>query len=210
MPSQPLRRAIGAVLLAIAAIVGIATVRMIRDGGARFDEGRRLADAHDVYGAAAAFEDAARCYAPGSPYPARALDRLALMAKGAEMRGEQELSLHLWEVVRRSVLSARHLWQPNRDALERAERAIAKPRARRAAEAVEAVPAAARTAPPRPRDPSPFGSILLFLGLLAWIGGSAWLFAASGRPDAKHGRRIAWACAAGGTALWIVMAWFAG
>ena len=210
MRSQALRRALGAVLLGIAAVVALATGRMIRDGGSRFDEGRRLADAHDVYGAAAAFEDAARCYAPGSPYPAKAIDRLSIMAKGAEMRGDTELSLYLWEVVRRSILSTRHVWQPSGDALERAEHAIVKLRAKDATDAAESNPAAARTAPPRPKDPSPFASILVFAGLLAWIAGSVWLCAAPKTEAGRSGRRIAWACAAGGTALWIIMAWFAG
>jgi len=210
MPGQTLRRALGATLLGIAAVVALASGRMIRDGGSRFDEGRRLADVRDVYGAAAAFEDAARCYAPGSPYPARAVDRLSIMAKGAEMRGEQELSLYLWEVVRRSILSTRHLWQPNGDALERAERAIVKLRTERTTDAAETNPAAARTAPPRPKDPSPFASILVFVGLLAWIVGSVWLCVAPKTEPGRSGRRAAWVCAAGGTGLWIVMAWFAG
>jgi len=210
MPGQALRRALGAVLLGIAAIVALATGRMIHDGGSRFDEGQRLADARDVYGAAAAFEDAARCYAPGSPYPAKAIDRLSIMAKGAEMRGETELSLYLWEVVRRSILSTRHVWQPSGDALERAEHAIVKLRAKEATDTVESNPAAARTAPPRPKDPSPFASILVFAGLLAWIVGSVWLCAAPKTEPGRRGRRLAWVCAVGGTALWIIMAWFAG
>jgi hypothetical protein len=210
MPGQTVRRAIGASLLGIATVIALATGRMIRDGGSRFDEGRRLADARDVYGAAAAYEDAARCYAPGSPYPARAIDRLSIMAKGAEMRGELDLSAYLWEVVRRSIISTRHLWQPNGDALERAERAIVKLRAGAPSDTAETNPAFARTAPPRPKDPSPFASILVFAGLLAWIAGSVWLLVAPRTDAARRGRRIAWACAAGGTALWIVMAWFAG
>jgi hypothetical protein len=209
MHGQTLRRALGATLLGIAAMVAVSTGRMIRDGCSRFDEGRRLADAHDVYGAAAAFEDAARSYAPGSPYPARALDRLSLMAKGAEMRGQPDLALYLWEVARRSVLATRHVWQPNGAILDRAERAIAKLRAGRATESSEAA-AAARTAPPRPKDPSPFASILVFAGLLAWIFGAVWLCAAPKTEAARRGRRAAWICTACGTALWIVMAWFAG
>jgi hypothetical protein len=182
---------------------------MIRDGSSRLEEGRRLAAAHDVYGAAAAFEDAARCYAPGSPYPERALDRLSLMAKGAEMRGDPELALYLWEVVRRSILSTRHVWQPNRDTLERAERGIVALRAKRTTEA-ESDAAASLSTPPRPKDPSPFASILVLAGLLAWIAGSAWLCAAPKTEGGRRGRRAAWICAVGGTALWIVMAWFAG
>ena len=209
MPHQTLRRAFAAVLLGIAALVALATGRMIHDGKSSFDEARRLADARDVYGAAAAFEDAARCYAPGSPYPARSLDRLSIMAKGAEMRGDRELSLYLWEVVRRSILSTRHVWQPNGDALERAERAIVALRSR-GTPSSEYDAAAARRAPPRPKDPSPFGSILVLAGLLAWIAGAVWLCAAPRTEPARRGRRIAWICAVGGTALWMIMAWFAG
>jgi len=210
MPDQKRRRALGAVLLGIAALVALSTGRMIRDGGSRFDEGLRLADANDVYGAAAAFEDAARSYAPGSPFPARALDRLSIMAKGAEMRGQPDLALYLWEVVRRSILATRHVWQPNGDLLARAERAIVTLRARRTTEIAETDAVAARTAPPRPKDPSPFGSILVFAGLLAWIAGAVWLCAAPKTEAARRGRRVAWICASCGAALWIVMAWFAG
>jgi hypothetical protein len=206
-----LRRVLGALLLGVAALAALGTARMIRDGKAQLDTGARLADARDVYGAAAAFEDAARCYAPGSPYPGRALGRLSIMAKGAQMRGETELAAYLWEVVRRSIVSTRHLWQPNEELLGRAERELVALRsAATKAERSEASPEAAGRAPERPRDPSPLASVLLFAGLLSWIVGAIWLCVAPREVPSSRARRAAWLCAIGGFVLWASMSWFAG
>jgi hypothetical protein len=204
-----LARLAGLAVLGAAVLVCTASARLVLDGRRHMAEGDSAREAGQRDLAAARYEDAARAYVPGSPYPRRALQQLALMAKGAEMRGQTDLALYLWEVARRSVLATRHVWQPNGAILDRAERAIAKLRAGRATESSETT-AAARTAPPRPKDPSPFGSILVFAGLLAWIFGAVWLCAAPKTEAARRGRRAAWICTACGTALWIVMAWFAG
>ncbi len=210
MTPHAIRRALGAFLLGTAALVALATGRMYRDGRASFEEGMRLADAGDADRATSALEDAARSYAPGSPYPSRALDRLSIMARAAEMRGDPKTALHLWEVVRRSVLSTRHLWQPSEDALRRAEGEIARLRAAAVSERAEGSPAAARGAPPRPVDPSPFASLLLFAGLLSWIAGAAWLCGVAKSEAHARSRRAAWITSLCGLVLWMIMAWFAG
>jgi hypothetical protein len=210
MTPVAMRRAFGACLLGAAALVALSTGRMVRDGKASFEEGLKLADAGDALRAASAFEDAARSYAPGSPYPGRALDRLSIMARASEMRGDPETARHLWEVVRRSILSTRHLWQPNEEILARAEGSLAKLGATAFSERSEGTAAAARGAPPRPKDPSPFASLLLFAGLLSWIAGAAWLCGVAKSEAHARSRRAAWTTSLCGLALWLIMAWFAG
>jgi hypothetical protein len=57
-------------------------------------------------------------------------------------------------------------------------------------------------------------SILLFAGLLSWIGGSlALLVLPRGQPGRREGafpRLLAWAACLGGLVLWVVMSWAAG
>jgi len=209
MSVHTLRRIAGAVLLGLSLLIALATARMFRDGKTRFEAGLASANAGEADLAAQAFEDSARSYAPGSPYPAKALDRLTIMARAAEMRGDQETARHLWEVVRRSVLSTRHVWQPNEDVLERAEGAIARLFAQARSERSEAQRDLVKGAPPRTRDPSPFASILLFAGLLAWITGAAWLCGTAKSDAHVRSRRAAWITSACGLALWMLMAWFA-
>lgn len=209
MTGSPLRRAPGAFLLGAGLLVALATGRMIRDGKERLEAGLAHADAGEAALAAAALEDAARCYAPGSPYPGRALERLSIMARAAEMRGESGTARHLWEVVRRSVLATRHVFQPNGEALRRAEGALARLDRAAVSERSEAPAAGRPGAPPRPEDPSPLASILLAAGLLAWIAGAAFALAAPGTGARARARRAAWITSLCGLASWLVMAWLA-
>jgi hypothetical protein len=203
-------RIIGGVLLGLGALVALTTGRLVLESREHLEEGERLARAGERAGAAVELEEAVRAHVPGSPYPRRAFERLALMAKGQEMRGETEFVAATWEAARRAVLSTRHLLQPNSDALERAERELRRLRGgpgRRPATAIND-PAA------RPDDPSPVLSLLLAAGLLAWIGGSLGLIVtARGRSDRRAAPRVrvaAWLLCLGGLATWLALSWMIG
>jgi hypothetical protein len=136
---------------------------------------------------------------------------MGIIAKGHEMRGDVASAAIAWESIRRSVLSTRHVIQPNLDLLERAEREVERLRRTtgRGEEGGDADPVA------RPADPSVASSILLFGGLLAWIAGAISLLAGARREPGSGrsfsaGRLISWATCLGGLALWLAMSWLAG
>jgi hypothetical protein len=100
--------------------------------------------------------------------------------------------------------------QPNRDILARAERELRRLRnpSGRTDPGQHTDPAT------RPDDPSPMASILLFAGLLGWIGGSLALLALPRREQGQRSgaitRLLAWAACLGGLVLWVAMSWAAG
>lgn len=198
------------VLLGLGALLAVVSVRLVLDGRRHLSAGESLARDGERARALVELEEAARAYVPGSPYPRRAVERMGLIAKGHEMRGDITRAMSTWESVRRAVLSTRHLAQPNRDLLERAERELRRLRrgARTANRGEGADPAT------RPQDPSPTASLLLFAGLLAWIGGSLALIALPRRNGERRvrlpARLVSWIACLGGLALWLAMSWLAG
>ncbi len=198
------RRIAAAALLGLAFLVAVVSLRLVLDGRRHLSEAASLQAAGEHERALVALEEAARAYLPGSPYPPRALERLSLAARAQEMRGETAAARRCWEVVRRSILASRHVTQPNAGMLETAERQITR--------LVAAAPGAGVADPvARPRDPGPILSLLLSLGLLAWLGGSVALLLVPGRPEnGRKGRIVAWLAALGGLGLWLSMSWLAG
>ena len=193
-------RIAGGALLGLGAFLAIATVRILLDGRRHIEEAERLNREGDPAAAFAALEDAARAYVPGSPYPEKALREMALMARGAHMRGKIDAARERWRSVRRSVLATRHITIPHEDYLARAERQIAL---------LESPSQGAEAKPlERPRDPSPILALLLFAGLVIWISSSAVL--ASGLGSSRVGgrsrtRTAAWIGSVAGLALWVGM-----
>jgi hypothetical protein len=201
-----LARLVGLVVLGAAVLVCTATARLVLDGRRHMEEGDSAREAGRRDQAAARYEDAARAFVPGSPYPRRGLERLALMAKSAEMRGDAPGAAAGWEAVRRSILSTRHFVVPNEDLLVRAEGELRRLRAAGEGGTRGVDPAA------RPGDPSAFLSLVLFAGLAAWMSGALVLCFAPVSPGAggRRTRVAGWALAACGLAVWIAAAWLAG
>ena len=198
-----------AVLLGLATLVGVATFRLWSDGRRHFEEAESLVERGEGLRAVVRYEDSARAYFPGNPYPPRALKQLAIMAKAQEMRGDTREAAATWEVVRRSILATRHFRQPNQHRLSEAERELARLQA-----PVEDVRGTTASPTSRPVDPSPTASLLLFAGLLAWIGGALALCLLRRGPENQARRRrqrlVAWLACLGGLALWLAMSWLAG
>jgi hypothetical protein len=192
------------VLLGLALLVAVASARLLLDGRAHLAEAARFQASGEHERALVALEDAARAYLPGSPYPGRALHRLSLLARSHEMRGETDRARKCWEVVRRSILASRHVVQPHSDLLETAERQLGR------LASPPATGGPARSALDRPRDPHPVLSLLLFLGVAAWLGGSVALLIPRSGGGSGRGRALAWLAVVGGSALWLSMSWLAG
>lgn len=200
---QLLIRIASYVLLGAALVIAVITGRLVSDGKHHFEEALRLEDAGDRDGAVTSLEDAAKAYVPGSPYTERALRELTIMARAAEMRGDRRQSAGIWEVVRRSVLATRHFYQPNEDVLTMAEKQLGRLMGEQFPQAAETHLVA------RPADPSPVGSVILFLGLALWIACALWI---SVDPRLKDGRPIIpglylWGGCLAGIGVWVVMAW---
>ncbi len=208
VPSALLGRAGGAVLLALAIIVGTASVRLYFSGRQHLEEAMRLQDARDVDRAVAKFEDTVRAYMPGSPYPDKALRELDILAKGAEMRGDVDRALSTLEVTRRAILSTRHLKQPFSERLQATEKAIVRLATRH-----QGIPeGSAGNLVVRPSDPAPLVAIFLFIGLLCWAGGGMALFLIpKNTPDNSFKSTLAALIVSlVGLVTWIGMAWIGG
>jgi hypothetical protein len=203
-------RVSAAILLSAGALTAIASIRLVLDGKEHLHEGEKLARDGERSRALQELEEAARAYVPGSPYPRRAIERMGIIAKGHEMRGDTASAMFAWEAIRRSVLSTRHVIQPSGDLLERSEHEI-----RRLQHAKDKGRDGAGPDPTaRPEDPSPTASFLLFAGLLAWVGGSLALLVRPGPAGQTRsfspGRLVSWAACLGGLILWLAMSYFAG
>ena len=131
------------------------------------------------------------------PYAKKALWQLAILAKSAQMRGDREESLYIWETIRRAVLASRHVTQPHQEYLYEAERAIY---AYRAEASFVGDKSEIST---RPEDPSALFSLLLFLGLILWIGGAVFVFLPLARKPVAS-RLAPVTISMGGLLLWLV------
>ena len=215
--TESIQRFAGAALLSVAFFVAVAGVRLVLEGRRNIDKARYLLEADDRSAAISAFEDAAKSFFPGSPYPSNAHRELAILAKAAEMRGEKEESIYAWRVVRRSILATRNVYQPNKRRLAEAEKEIERLLSSEMEDDAVAKDDPGRSKRParalsRTEDPDPFVSIALFLGLAVWFIGSVAVCAAPRQQDKTDSnfRRWAWAASLGGLALWLAMAWIAG
>ena len=187
----------------LGALVLIITGRLVFESRYHFEKAEAF---HRAWGndraAIAQYEEAAKAYIPGGFFYRKALGKMMIMAKSAQMRGEKENALYIWEVVRRSVLATRHFVQPEQDILAEAEKNIISFRedSRKNITAQKILPPA--------NDPSPVVSLLVFLGLALWIVGSmftlSFLKPKNERPEASS-MVLSVTAMIGGLALWITM-----
>lgn len=113
-------------LAVAAALAGVVAARVLVEGRAELAEGERALAAGDQEGALAHLRRAARWHLPGSPYPARAMDRLEALGDAAERRGELRLARRAREAVRGAILSTRSLYTPEAARLPPTNRKIAE------------------------------------------------------------------------------------
>jgi hypothetical protein len=112
-----------AVTLAFTAVVAFrvvyASIGELAQGDAALGhEDRDVAIAH--------YRRTIRWYAPLSPYPARAIDRLERLASLAETEGDVATALACHRSIRAGIMSTRSTYTPHAEALDRANRSIAR------------------------------------------------------------------------------------
>lgn len=186
-------------MISVAVVIALLTVRLMSDGQEGLKQATYAMESGKRALAAVHLEDAAKAYVPGSPYPRKALRELSIMARAAEMRGELDNAIALWESVRRSVIATRHIYSPNQDFQQLAERNLVRVRS-------DAGPLdLAIDLTYRGEDPSVLLSVFIFVGLIVWIVGATLLTLgpkdASGQPIVRNG--YAWLLTLVGLCLWV-------
>jgi hypothetical protein len=109
------------VLLALLVVAG----RVAHDSWAALRAGDAALDRGDRAVATREYLHAVRMYLPGSPFVARALQRLEEVARTAAGAGDLHGERQAWEAVRAGLLGARSLYTPYPERLAAADRRLA-------------------------------------------------------------------------------------
>ncbi|MCA9531571.1 MAG: hypothetical protein KC543_15685 [Myxococcales bacterium] len=113
--------------LAIAGIfLAVVVVRVVVGGHNELEQAKAFDEAGKVVPAIVHYRRAARWYAPGSPYPVEALDRLAALGQQLTAQGDVQGALGAWRAVRGSILATRSFYTPHPERLEVANHHIAE------------------------------------------------------------------------------------
>ncbi len=191
-----------AAALASGILVAAASAHLLIKGSHWLEDGTRAVAQGREREGVALLENAAKAYLPASPYPARALNELAILARAREMRGDTSGALQLWRVHRRAILASRHIYQPREDLLARAESEIIRIVAETTS--TEDRHGDPLVAVQRPEDPSILLSLAAFLGLCAWTGGALLVIAAPGAAALPGWTKTGYPLAATGLAIFLV------
>lgn len=225
-----IRGAVSAMLF-MGLVVGVLSYRLLIDGKRYWEEAEQASNEAVAWKKVVSrYEDAAKTYFPGNPYPERALWKLSLMAKSAQMRGEEARTRYIWEVVRRSAVSQRHVFQPYSSYVRQARVQLAamNPASPATVDSTMGLASASTTTVPKStakdtiknattesvndgfqtddglEDSGIFATLLLFLGLVGWIvAASVGIFSKGKKAAFYFGASFL------GMILWIVAAWMA-
>lgn len=117
---------LGARALGVAGVLLVVlAVRVVTASAGELREAEALRAQGAVESSIAHYRRAARWYAPGNPYCATALDRLAEIGLAAEEAGDPDLALAAWRSIRGAILGARSTYVPHGDRLVIADEHIA-------------------------------------------------------------------------------------
>jgi hypothetical protein len=119
-----LRRAAPWIAVAVLLLAAV-SVRVLVEGASELRAGDVALARGDVADAIRRWRRAAHWYLPGSPYAARAYERLEETATRAETQGRADVAFSAWRAIRASALATRWLVIPQRERLERANRHLA-------------------------------------------------------------------------------------
>lgn len=200
-PARPPRAWRRYALIAAAALAVVAG-RVLHDSWSALTAGEDAERRGDRTEAVRSYLQAVRMYVPGSPFVARALDRLTAMAGAAESRSDEVAARHALEAIRAGLLGARSFYTPHARRLPAVEERLALLYAR--AEAAEAggrrESQATRIAWHRAKlaarpGPATAPALIAVLGLAVWLG-AAVTFLRKGVDRALR-LRTPWAVASG-------------
>jgi hypothetical protein len=158
------------------------------------------------------FSRAAHAYAPLNPWNDRAHDRLWQIGRKAELGGDVDRALQAYRAIRSSILAARSFYTPHHERLDEANDRIARLMARQTPPAADRMRSESkrmlehmellRDAP----QPDPLWSVLMLVGLAAWISACACFIVFGLTRELAVRRAPALASAAAflaGLALWL-------
>ena len=119
------RKLVRALAVALAFLLVIA-FRVVYASSTELSLGDTALARRDREVAVAHYRRAIRWYAPLSPHPSRAIERLERLATLSEQEGDVTLALACHRSIRAGILSTRSFYTPHASALERADRQIAR------------------------------------------------------------------------------------
>jgi len=182
--------------------VAVVALRVVVSGRAEFRTGTAALAADDAPEAIAHLRRAARWYAPGSPYPRRALDLLEQMAARAEAAGDVRGARFAWEAERSALLSTRSLFTPFAERLEPANHHIAALLAREEGARADPGRSEAQRAAWHyallARDDAPLvgWTVLALAGFVGWaFGALGFIYRGVGADDRLRPRAALWSAA---------------
>lgn len=154
----------------IAVALAVVAARVVIDSASALRRGDAAAGRGESAEAIQGYLEAARLYAPASPYPPRALDRLSEMAERAEASGDLVTARQALEAAHGAILGTRSFYTPFAGRLPALERRLVGLYVRLDPYPTAHGPSwyAARLAV-RP-GPSVALSVLALVGFFAWVG----------------------------------------
>lgn len=170
------RRLVGCALCALLVLL-TASVRALVESSRELSAAESSAARGDTSDAIRRLRRAAHWYVPGSPFVARAYEKLERVATEAEAQGRAEQALSAWRAIRSSALATRWLLVPERARLDRANRHIAALMAELPAPPEDRTKDRARLREEHlallseDRAPDPAWLVVLSIGLVTWLFG---------------------------------------
>lgn len=164
-------------LVVVGAIVLSAfVVRVVTSSSSELSLGEQSEQRGELEAAVGHYRRAARWYAPGSPYHARALAALAQVGAAAEKDGDLELALSAYRAIRSGIMSSRSVFTPERERLTAANGRIADlmasypPPPMDAGKSREQLRQEHLALLSADHDPKLGWTLLLLLGFALWVG----------------------------------------
>lgn len=117
---------LGVALALLLVSFALATLRTLSRGDAEMALSDRAFDQGQLELALRHARRAATAYVPGAEHVDAAYARLQALALGAERARDVALATSAWRAQRSAALESRHLWQPRRSELARADQNLAR------------------------------------------------------------------------------------
>jgi len=197
-----LRRGLAQGLALAGFCLAVVVVRVVASGRAELRAGEAALARGDTEEATARLRRAARWYAPLSPYPRRALDRLEDLARQAEAAGDVRAARLAWEAERAAILGTRSVYTPFAERLEPANRKIAALLAREEGERADPGHSEAQRVAwhyallARDDAPRVGFAVLALLGFVGWVlGALGFIYRGVGDDDKLRPRAALWSAA---------------